>query len=165
MSLSLLLFAVLSAAAPSQAPPQAASATAAPTPTLGTATAAAGASPIRGGAVFDAFHGKAGIDRIVADLIAHLQTDPRVSDIFKASDLVRLQIQLSNQLCFLAGGPCLYDGKTMKAAHKDLGLQDADLNALVEDLQNAMDREGVPFAAQNRLLAKLAPMRRDVVVR
>jgi hemoglobin len=53
----------------------------------------------------------------------------------------------------------------MKAAHQDLGLQDADLNALIEDLQAAMDREGVPFAAQNRLLAKLAPMRKDVVVR
>jgi hemoglobin len=163
MSLSLLLSAVLSAATLPQAPAQ--TAEAAPAPSLAVATPAAGASPIRGVAVFDAFHGKAGIDRIVADLIAHLQTDPRVTDIFKASDLVRLQTQLSNQLCFLAGGPCRYDGKTMKAAHQDLGLQDADLNALIEDLQAAMDREGVPFAAQNRLLAKLAPMRKDVVVR
>jgi hemoglobin len=157
MSLGLLLFAALAATAAPGAP--------APPPTLATAKAAAGASPIRGQAVFNAFHGRAGIERIVADLIAHVQTDPRIADIFKASDLARLQTQLSSQICFLVGGDCLYDGKTMKASHKDLGLQDADLNALVEDLQNAMDREGVPFRAQNQLLAKLAPMRKDVVVR
>jgi hemoglobin len=156
MSLGLLLAAALSTAAAQGAPA---------TPSPASATVAAGASPIHGHAVFDAFHGKPGIDRIVADLIAHVQTDPRITDIFKASDLVRLQTQLSSQICFIVGGDCLYDGKTMKASHKDLGLQDADLNALVEDLQNAMDREGVPFRSQNRLLAKLAPMRKDVVVR
>ena len=36
---------------------------------------------------------------------------------------------------------------------------------LVENLQWAMRREGVPFAAQNRLLAKLAPMKRVIVER
>lgn len=157
MSLGLLLFAAVTAAS-SPAPPST-------PPTLASATAAAGARPLPDDAVYKAFHGKAGIDRVVADLIRQVQTDPRISEIFKASDLVRLQTQLSSQICFLLDGPCLYDGKTMKAAHKDLGLQDADLNALVEDLQNAMDREGVPFRAQNRLLARLAPMRRDVVVR
>ncbi len=53
----------------------------------------------------------------------------------------------------------------MKTSHKDMGLQDADFNALVENLQKAMDQEGVPFRAQNRLLAKLAPMQRSVVTR
>jgi hemoglobin len=170
MSLGLIVFAALFTATSQGAPqnmPQnpADGPPSSPTPSLASATVAAGATPIRGHAVFAALHGKLGIERIVADLIAHLQTDPRVSDIFKAADLKRLQIQLSSQICFIAGGPCLYDGKTMKAAHKDLGLQDADLNALVEDLQNAMDREGVPFRAENQLLAKLAPMRKDVVVR
>jgi len=53
----------------------------------------------------------------------------------------------------------------MKTAHKDMGLQQADFNAVVEDLQWAMDREHVPTWAQNRLLAKLAPMERMVVTR
>lgn len=160
MSLGLTLFAAVLAVTPQSVAPVETS-----PPTLASATSAAGAAPIGGDAVYKAFHGEAGIDRIVADLIRQVQVDSRISDIFKASDLVRLQTQLSNQLCFLTGGPCLYAGKTMKESHKDLGLQDADLNALVEDLQNAMDREGVPFRAQNHLLAKLAPMRKSVVVR
>ena len=51
----------------------------------------------------------------------------------------------------------------MHDAHANMGIQDADMAALVENLQAAMRREHVAFPAQNRLLAKLAPMRRTVV--
>ena len=44
-------------------------------------------------------------------------------------------------------------------------MQTADMGALVENLQAAMRKEGVPFGAQNRFLAKLAPMKRDTVER
>ena len=46
-----------------------------------------------------------------------------------------------------------------------MGVLVADFIALVENLQKAMDREGVPFRMQNRLLAKLAPQQRVVVQR
>ena len=35
--------------------------------------------------------------------------------------------------------------------------------ALVESLQKAMDKQNVPFSAQSKLLAILAPMHRDIV--
>ena len=126
---------------------------------------ALGATPISGRAAFDAFHGEAGVRRVVADLVARCRRDPRIAEIFRATDLARLQTQLGDQICALLGGPCLYRGKSMAEAHKDVGLQDTDLNAMVEDLQAAMDDEHVPFGMQNQLLAKLAPMRRVVVVR
>ena len=124
-----------------------------------------GAAPMTDLAVYKAFHEKEGISRVVAGLIAQYPHDPRIADIFRASDLDRIQITLTEQLCVILGGPCTYSGKSMAEAHKDIGLQDADFNALVEDLQNSMDKEKVPFWAQNKLLAKLAPMRRVVVVR
>ena len=51
----------------------------------------------------------------------------------------------------------------MKQAHAGLHITRAAFNALVEDLQAAMDENKVPYAAQNRLLAKLAPMSHDIV--
>jgi hemoglobin len=125
----------------------------------------AGTAPIPGNAVYKAFHERAGIDRIVVDMIARCQRDPRIADIFKGTDLVRLHRTLVEQLCYIAGGPCHYSGRDMATAHKDMGLQNHDFNALVEDLQAAMDQEGVPFRDQNRLLAKLAPMQRVTVAR
>lgn len=116
-------------------------------------------------ALFADFGGKPGVDRIVAELVARNVADPRISDIFKASDLVRLRRTLGEQFCYLLGGGCAYTGRDMKSAHTDMGLQTADMTALVQNLQAAMDREGVPFGAQNRLLAKLASMKRVVVER
>lgn len=125
----------------------------------------AGAVPFKGSSMLNAFHGRPGIDRIADDLVDRIKADTRIADILKGQDEVRLRRLLKEQFCYILSGGCDYSGRTMKAAHKDMGLQTADVGALVENLQAAMRREGVPFFAQNRFLAKLAPIKRDVVER
>lgn len=129
------------------------------------ANANAGVTPFADKAMWEAFHGQAGVDRIVDELVDKSLTDPRISEIFKAHDMVRLRRTLKEQFCYILNGGCDYSGRTMAAAHKDMGLQNTDFNALVEHLQIAMDREGVPFRLQNRFLAKLAPLQRTTVER
>lgn len=53
----------------------------------------------------------------------------------------------------------------MKEAHADLDITKGDFNALGDVLQVSMDAKGIPFGAQNRLLARLAPMHREVVTK
>jgi hemoglobin len=125
----------------------------------------AGATPVAGQDLFAAFHGREGISRIVDDLVEQVQKDPRLTEIFKASDFVRLRRTLKEQFCYILNGGCTYTGREMKSVHADHGVTTAEFNALVEVLQAAMTREGVAFSAQNRLLAKLAPMKRDTVTR
>ena len=111
------------------------------------------------------FHGRAGIDRIADDLVSRIARDPRIADILKGQDEIRLRRLLKEQFCYILNGGCGYSGRTMKQAHKNLGLQTADVAALVEDLQAAMRKEKIAFFAQNRFLAKLAPLKRDAVER
>jgi hemoglobin len=125
----------------------------------------AGAAPLQGVQMLEAFHGREGISRIVEDLVVTVQDDKRISEIFKASDVVRLRRTLKEQVCYILNGGCDYTGRDMKGVHADHGVAVAEFNALVELLQDAMDREGVATAAQNRFLAKLAPMKRDIVRR
>ena len=125
----------------------------------------AGATPFEGTAMYEAFHGEAGVGRIVDGLVTRSVADPRISGIFAASDLVRLRRTLKEQFCYILGGGCTYTGRDMAASHAEMGAQAADMGALVENLQAAMREEGVPFAVQNRFLAKLAPMKPDVVTR
>ncbi len=129
------------------------------------AEANAGAGPFEGTEMLEAFHGRQGSDRIVDGLLDRSVADPRIAGIFTATDMVRLRRTLKEQFCYILNGGCAYSGRTMQDAHDDIGLQPADMGALVEHLQAAMDTEGVPFRTQNRFLAKLAPMRRDVVTR
>ncbi len=115
--------------------------------------------------MLEAFHGREGVDRIIGDLVAHVQTDTRISEIFKASDFVRLRRTLKEQFCYILIGGCDYTGRDMVKVHEDHGIVTAEFNALVELLQDAMDRAGVALGAHNRMLAKLAPMKRDAVTR
>lgn len=125
----------------------------------------AGAAPFAGSAMLAAFHGRAGIDRVVEGFVARNVADPRIAEIFMGQDLVRLRRLLKEQFCFLLNGGCDYSGRDMHEAHKNLGTQVADFNAIVENLQAAMQEEGVAWSAQNRFLAKLAPMERRTVAR
>ena len=109
--------------------------------------------------------GQAGIDRMVDEVEKIYLADPRIKDIFAESNLERLNAKLKEDFCMVAGGPCTYTGHSMEAAHKGLHLTNANFNALVEDLQSAMDSCNIPFATQNRFLARLAPMQHQVVTR
>lgn len=124
-----------------------------------------GAAPFTGDGMARAFRGQAGIRRIVDRLVADAYHDRVIGEIFEGHDKVRLSRTLFEQFCAILNAGCKYSGRDMVASHKDLGVRPADMNRLVELLQRAMKAEGVPFAAQNRLLSKLAPMRRDVVGR
>jgi hemoglobin len=125
----------------------------------------AGAQPFAGDQMLAAFHGQAGVARVVDRMVDLSVADPRLAEIFHATDLERLRRTLKEQFDYLLGAGVDYTGRDMKAAHKDQGINTAEFNALVENLQTAMDQEGVAFRAQNQLLAKLAPMKRDVVTR
>jgi hemoglobin len=125
----------------------------------------AGAAPYTGEALARGFGGRDGIARIAARTVELSEADPRIAKIFVSHDMVRLKRTLAEQFCYLLGAGCDYSGRDMASAHRDMGLTKADMNALVENLQAAMREAQVPFAAQNRLLAKLAPMSRVVVTR
>ena len=128
-------------------------------------SANAGGSPVSDPALLTAFHGQAGIGRIVDDLVARAVVDPKLAEIFHTTDLQRLRRTLKEQISYLLGAAVDYTGRDMKATHKDQGINTTEFNILVELLQQAMDKEGVAFPAQNKLLYKLAPMKRDVVTR
>lgn len=124
--------------------------------------AAAAQTPPADDGLYLAWGGKAGIRAVMDDFVPRLAADPRTAAFFKGADLEHLSAQLTEQLCQQAGGPCVYSGKSMKVVHEDLGIHRRDFNALVEILQQSMDAKGIPFGAQNGMLARLAPMHRDI---
>jgi hemoglobin len=113
--------------------------------------------------LYRAWGGKAGIRAVMDDFVPRLKSDPRIGSFFRDTNAQHLAGQLTEQLCQLAGGPCVYDGPDMKSAHEDMGVRRSHFHALVEVLQVSMAARGIPFPEQNRMLALLAPMHRDVV--
>jgi hemoglobin len=125
--------------------------------------AAAAQSPPRDDRLYRAFGGEAGLAALMADFVPRLLADGQIGRFFKTTNREHLARQLGAQLCQLAGGPCTYEGPAMGPAHDGMGITRADFNRLVELLQLSMAERGVPFREQNRMLALLAPMHREIV--
>jgi hemoglobin len=106
---------------------------------------------------------KPGLTRLMDDFVPRLFTDPRMQPFFEGVKQEQLKQQLIDQLCQVSGGPCVYKGADMRGAHGNMEITKADFNALVEVLQDAMAAQRIDFRIQNRLLARLAPMHRDIV--
>ncbi len=107
--------------------------------------------------------GQSGLVALMDDFMTRLLADKRMGPFFKDVDHKHVKEQLVAQFCEVSGGPCKLTGPDMKQAHAGMDVTKGDFNALVEVLQQSMDAQGIGFGTQNRLLAKLAPMHREII--
>jgi hemoglobin len=113
--------------------------------------------------LYQSLGGKNGLTTLMDHFMERLLADARMRPFFKDADQKHVKEQLVLQLCEVSGGPCRRDGPDMKKAHDGMDVTRGDFNALVEVLQDTMDAQGIEFREQNRLLARLAPMHRDII--
>ena len=119
-------------------------------------------------ALYKSLGGKKAITAVVDLFVGNCAMDPKIRSFFKADvadpkKLAHFKMELVNQICNAAGGPCKYTGKSMKEAHMGMGITKADFDALVGDLVAALDKAGVKPADKNALLGVLGPMSSDIV--
>lgn len=119
----------------------------------------------QGQTLYEQIGGEPVLRATVEELMLIMESDPRINFTFAETDIPKFKQLLFEQLCNLTGGPCKYTGRTMKESHEKLKSTNAMFNALAEDLYIAFDRVGVPYRVQNKVMAMLAPMQRDIVKR
>ncbi len=116
--------------------------------------------------LYDKLGGKDGVAGVIDSFIANITTDKVVSKYFaktKGPKLDHFKQMLADQICHEAGGPCQYTGKSMKDAHKGMGITDAQFNAVVQDLNLALQEKQVGKEDADALLAKLGAAQDDIV--
>jgi hemoglobin len=123
----------------------------------------ASTQPRQDDTLYQQLGGDIGIDELVVTSLQMLRQEQRVAPLFEDIDDNNLIEQLSDQLCFLSGGPCQYEGLAMQDAHAGMALTEAEFDIFVQVFMNAMRANNIPFSAQNQLLAMLAPMRPDII--
>lgn len=107
--------------------------------------------------------GQPGIERLVDGMLDNIARDDRIFPLFRDANIDRLRSKLIEKFCSLTGGPCTYTGASIIDAHAGMKITEAQFNALVEDLIDAMESQEIAVGAQNRLLAILAPLRPEVI--
>ena len=114
-------------------------------------------------ALYQQLGGQPGLVALMDDFMVRLLADPRMNPFFKDTDQEHIKDELVTQFCEVSGGPCKRQGPDMVKAHAGIDVTKGNFNALVEVLQQSMGARGIPFTAQNRLLAQLAPMHRQII--
>lgn len=109
--------------------------------------------------------GKPIIEKVADRFVRLIIIDPRVERHFKDTNLDRFYEKLVEHLCQISGGGCAYTGDDMLTVHKGMNISEREFNVIVENLQLALNEAKVPLTAQNQLLARLAPMRSEIIYR
>jgi hemoglobin len=115
--------------------------------------------------LYEAMGGEPALRSAVEHFADLVQTDDRINFTFAEADMSKFKKLIFEQLCNLSGGPCQYTGRDMRTSHAKLNINNAEFNSLAEDLYMALDRAGIPYRLQNKLMALLAPMQHDIVTR
>jgi hemoglobin len=102
------------------------------------------------------------IDRVMGD--PRLNANPRVDEAHPRVTPAGFKYLVTEMVCWATGGPQQYTGRSMRDSHRHLLITAAEWEAFLDDLQQTLDKFGVPQAEQAELKALVASTRADIVV-
>ena len=101
------------------------------------------------------------IDRIMVD--PRLNANPRVDEAHHRVSAQGFKFYVTEQVCWAAGGPQTYSGRTMLDAHRELGISGAEWDAFMEDFHQTLAKFGVPERERGELDAIVESTKGDIV--
>ena len=107
--------------------------------------------------------GQAGAEQLVDAFIKEIGNDRDILPYFKASNVSHFRNGFLAHLCDTLDGPCEYKGDTMVQIHTGMNINEKDFNKVVDLLINAMNEVGISHPIQNQILARMAPMRENII--
>jgi hemoglobin len=110
--------------------------------------------------------GREGIAGVVDGFVTNALADPRIGPAFKslpAAKVGPLKTNIADFVCENTGGPCSYGGRTMKEAHKGLGLTKDDFDACNAALAKALDSAKVAPADKQQVMKLVQSLMPDIV--
>jgi hemoglobin len=85
------------------------------------------------------------IAAVIDDLFARLREDPKFArfTVRSLDSHHRARQLLVDQICALAGGPCIYIGRDMKTSHAGLGITEVEWESNLKHTIGALQNQGV----------------------
>jgi hemoglobin len=103
------------------------------------------------------------IDRIMVD--SRLNANPLVDEAHHRVAPAGFKYLATEMVCWAAGGPQKYTGRSMYEAHKDMKITGGEWEAFMDDFQQTLDKFRVPAQEQAELKAIVDSTRADIVVK
>ncbi|OUS70836.1 group 1 truncated hemoglobin [Pseudoalteromonas sp. A601] len=127
---------------------------------LFTLTACTSASKL---SLYQQLDGQKGIERLVDSFINQIGNDDTILPYFTHANVAHFRAGFITHLCSITNGPCEYKGDNMVDIHTGMHISERDFNRVVDLLINAMDEQHISHSVQNQILAKMAPLRAEII--
>jgi hemoglobin len=101
------------------------------------------------------------IDRIMDD--PRLNANPKVDEAHHRVSRAGFKYLVTEMVCWAAGGPQRYTGRSMFDSHQHLEITEEELQVFLRDLRTTLDRFAVPAAEQAELLAIVESTKAEIV--
>ncbi len=102
------------------------------------------------------------IDRLVANDV--LNANPRIKEGRKHSPDAYLKFQVTNLVCQVTGGPCVYTGLGMKEGHAHLNITENEWQVMKDEFKKTLDKFMVPEKEQKELFDIVESTKKDIVM-
>jgi len=102
------------------------------------------------------------IDRIMSD--PRLNANPRVDEAHHRVTPPGFKYYVTEMVCWAAGGPQTYSGRSMGDSHRHLMITDEEWQAFMDDFQQSLDKFEVPQPEQDELTAIVESTKESIVV-
>ena len=103
------------------------------------------------------------IDRIMVD--SRLNANPKVDEAHHRVSKAGFKYLVTEQVCWAAGGPQVYTGRSMRDSHAHLEITEFEWQSFLDDLRQTFDKFEVPAAERAELLAIVASTKSDIVAK
>jgi hemoglobin len=120
--------------------------------------------------LYERLGGVYSIATVVDDLIDRVMVDPRlnanarVDEAHHRVSAAGFKYLVTEMVCWAAGGPQKYTGRSMRDSHQALMITAGEWQAFLDDVQQTLDKFRVPQAEQAELKAIVDSTRADIVV-
>jgi hemoglobin len=101
------------------------------------------------------------IDRIMGD--RRLNANPRVDEAHHRVTPQGFKYYVTEQVCWAAGGPQTYSGRSMFDTHRELLITSEEWDAFMDDFHQTLAKFGVPERETGELVAIVESTRDDIV--
>lgn len=102
------------------------------------------------------------IDRLVANDI--LNANPMIKAGRENSPDAYLKFQVTNLVCQVTGGPCVYTGLGMKESHKHMNITEEEWQVMRDEFKKTLDKFSVPEKEQKELFDIVESTKKDIVM-
>jgi hemoglobin len=113
--------------------------------------------------LYERLGGFDGISAITEDIWANHTRNTAIKQRYADSDAEKVKGLVRDMFCAGTGGPENYDGKDMLSAHRGMNISDQEFVAVIDDVLDAMSKNGAGKREQDEVLSILYSMKAEIV--